>query len=74
VHVMPQQPSTLSDLHVDVDAVLAIGLVKEPADRWQSLKQMREHMALALRGELDAETRQRAADLLARHPWGAVRG
>ncbi len=73
VHVMPQQPSTLAELHPDVDAVLAIALFKEPDDRWQTLDELREAMALALEGKLDPRTRRRAADLLARHPWGAVR-
>ena len=74
VHVMPQSPSALADLHPDVDAVLAIGLVKDPADRFQSAAELRAALAAAMRGELDEQTRQRAATLLARHPWGAVRG
>jgi eukaryotic-like serine/threonine-protein kinase len=73
VHVMPQQPSTLAELHVDVDAVLAIALCKQPDDRWQSVHELRAALARALAGDLDPETRRRAADLLARHPWGAVR-
>lgn len=74
VHVMPQQPSSLAELHADVDAVLAIALCKQPADRWQTVEELRTALARALAGELDARTRRRAADLLARHPWGAVRG
>jgi len=74
VHVMPQPPSALADLHQDVDAVLALGLVKDPADRFQSAAEMREALQAALRGELDARTRERAAAVLERHPWGAVRG
>ena len=74
VHVMPQQPTSLAELHVDVDAVLAIGLCKDPADRWQSVVELREALALAVAGQLDPRTRRRAADVLAKHPWGAVRG
>jgi len=73
VHVMPQKPSTLAELHVDVDAVLAIALVKSPDDRWQSADDLRAALTVALDGNLDPRTRRRAADLLARHPWGAVR-
>lgn len=73
VHVMPQRPSELAELHVDVDAALAIALVKAPEDRWQTAGELREALARALDGALDPRTRRRAADLLARHPWGAVR-
>ena len=73
VHVMPQKPSGLSELHVDVDAALAIGLVKKPDDRWQSVTELRDALRLAHAGELEPATRDRAAELLGRHPWGAVR-
>jgi serine/threonine-protein kinase len=73
VHVMPQQPSTLAELHEDVDAVLALGLVKQPERRWNRVEEMRVALADALRGELDPAVRRRAADVLAEHPWGAVR-
>jgi hypothetical protein len=74
VHVMPQRPSALAELHVDVDAALSIGLVKEPADRWQSVDELTTALRRALAGDLEPRLRRRAADLLARHPWGAVRG
>jgi serine/threonine-protein kinase len=74
VHVMPQQPSTLAGFHSDVDAVLAIGLVKDPADRFESAAELRTALALALRGELDEATRRRGEAVIERHPWGAVRG
>ncbi len=73
VHVMPQRPSALAELHEDVDAVLAIGLVKDPARRWDKIADLRTTLAAALRGELDPEIRRRAEELLADHPWGAVR-
>ncbi|HSD86768.1 MAG TPA: serine/threonine-protein kinase [Kofleriaceae bacterium] len=74
VHVMPQKPSTLAELHVDVDAALAIGLVKDPANRWQTVAELREALTKALAGDLDPRTRRRAADMIGFHPWGAVRG
>ncbi len=74
VHVMPQKPSTLAELHEDVDAALAIGLVKEPADRFDSVQELAEALRRAVTGDLDPRLRRRAIDLLARHPWGAVRG
>jgi serine/threonine-protein kinase len=73
VHVMPQRPSELADLHADVDAVLAIALVKQPDARWQSGRELCEALAQALQGGLSTRARQRAADILAQHDWGAVR-
>ena len=73
VHVMPQKPSSLAELHVDVDSILAIALVKSPEDRWQSAAELRAALALAVTGQLDPRTRRRATDLLGSHPWGAVR-
>ena len=73
VHVMPQKPSTLAELSDDVDAVLAIGLVKDPAKRWSSVRDLRAALATATSGDLDPAVRRRAEDLLADHPWGAVR-
>ena len=75
VHVMPQQPSTLAELHADVDAALAIGLVKEPADRLAVRRRARRRAAPRRSPASSSRAlRRRAADLLARHPWGAVRG
>ena len=70
---MPPVDSRIAEVHVDVDAVLAIALVKTPHDRWDSAALLKTALALAVAGELDPQTRRRAADLLARHPWGAVR-
>ncbi|HEY5944943.1 MAG TPA: serine/threonine-protein kinase [Kofleriaceae bacterium] len=74
VHVMPQQPSTLADLNPDVDSVLAIGLCKEPSDRWQTVAELRVALEVAFAGQLDPRARRRAADVIGKHPWGAVRG
>ena len=75
VHVMPQQPTSLAaELHADVDTALALGLCKEPGERWQTVADLRTALELAMTGQLDPRTRRRAADVLAKHPWGAVRG
>jgi len=73
VHVMPQQPSTLAELHADVDAALAIGLVKDPADRFATVAALRSALVAALAGQLPEADRERAEGILRRHPWGAVR-
>jgi tRNA A-37 threonylcarbamoyl transferase component Bud32 len=74
VHVMPQQPSSLAELNVDVDDVLALGLCKDPSDRWQTVGELRVSLAAAFNGQLDPRARRRAADVISKHPWGAVRG
>jgi serine/threonine-protein kinase len=73
VHVMPQQPTTLAELHADLDLALVLGLCKEPSDRWQTVAELREALALALDGQLSPRARRRATDVLGKHPWGAVR-
>jgi eukaryotic-like serine/threonine-protein kinase len=74
VHVMPQQPSALAELNPDVDDVLALGLCKDPSDRWQTVGELRVSLAAAFAGQLDPRARRRAADVISKHPWGAVRG
>ena len=74
VHVMPQRPSSLAELHEDVDDALALGLAKDPNARWTTVGELRDALAAAIAGELDPRIRRRARDLLAAHPWGAVRG
>jgi serine/threonine-protein kinase len=74
VHVMPQRPSSLAELHEDVDDALALGLAKDPHARWTSVGELRDALAAALAGDLDPRIRRRARDLITAHPWGAVRG
>ena len=74
VHVMPERPSTLAELHEDFDAVLAVGLVKDPSARFTSVAELRTALAAAANGELDDATRGRGAAVIEAHPWGAVRG
>jgi serine/threonine-protein kinase len=69
VHRTPPRPSTVAKLDPDVDAVLAIGLAKDPAERWARVEELRSALADALVGRLDPRIRQRADALLARHPW-----
>ncbi|HSN28327.1 MAG TPA: serine/threonine-protein kinase, partial [Kofleriaceae bacterium] len=72
VHVMPQRPSGLAQLHEDVDCVLALALAKDPAARWATAAELHAALADSLDGNLDPRIRRRATDLLAAHPWGAV--
>jgi serine/threonine-protein kinase len=75
VHVMPLQPSiVVGGVPGDVDAALALALVKDPEKRIGSIAELRGAIAAAFAGELDPALRTRAGDLLAAHPWGATKG
>jgi serine/threonine-protein kinase len=69
VHKMPQAPSTLAELHADVDACLAIALAKDPDDRFTSGAELADALAAAVAGSLAPQLRSRAASLLRRRPW-----
>ncbi len=67
VHVQPRQPSGCSE---DVERVLALGLAKSIEDRFASAGQFAEALSAAQEGRLPADVRDKALELLARHPWG----
>jgi eukaryotic-like serine/threonine-protein kinase len=70
VYRVPTQPSLLSTVPADVDRVLALGLAKHAHDRFASAVELAGWFSLAIRDGLSPEQRQRADDLIARHPWG----
>ena len=71
VYRMPQRPSEIAAaLSPDVDAVLAISMAKRAEDRFASAGELAAALSAAYRGQLDPALRQRAAMLVARHPWG----
>ncbi|HVV83401.1 MAG TPA: serine/threonine-protein kinase [Kofleriaceae bacterium] len=70
VYKMPTRPSLLVDLPADVDRVLAIGMAKQPGDRFAAAPELAAALAAAALGELDAALRERADAVLARHAWG----
>jgi hypothetical protein len=67
---IPTQPSMLVSLSADVDRVLALGLAKNPADRFATATELAIWFAAAVNDGLTHEQRRRADDLLGRHPWG----
>jgi serine/threonine-protein kinase len=69
VHEMPMRPSSVASLPRDVDAVLAIALAKEPADRFDSGAELADALDRAARRRLPAAWRERAQDVLERDPW-----
>ncbi len=70
VYKMPKQPSELVHLHGDVDLVLAIGLAKKPAERFDSGRALADALDAAIQGQLADELRHRAGALLSAHWWG----
>ena len=73
VNVTPARPSAIAELDPDIDCVLAIGLAKDPADRWSRVSELRAALADALASRLDPQLRERAAQLVAAHPWATPR-
>ena len=69
VYSMPIRPSQLAELPEEVDLVLAIGMAKERAGRFESGEELAIALAAAGRGELDAATLCRGRALLAKNPW-----
>ncbi|MBL0219735.1 MAG: serine/threonine protein kinase [Myxococcales bacterium] len=70
VYRIPTQPSILAPLPGDVDRVIAIGLAKDPKDRFQTALELAEWFGLAVESRLSSEQRHRADDLITRQPWG----
>jgi serine/threonine-protein kinase len=69
VHRTPLRPSSLAELHADVDACLAIALAKDPDDRFASGAAFASALESAIAGSLDPALRKRAAALVRRLPW-----
>jgi hypothetical protein len=67
---VPTQPSILAPLPADIDRVLAIGLAKNIADRFDNALQLSQWFSLAMESKLSPEQRERADELIARQPWG----
>jgi tRNA A-37 threonylcarbamoyl transferase component Bud32 len=71
VYRTPARPSMLAQLPADVDRVLAIGLAKDPRDRFAFALELARWFSAAVAQGLDLDQRRRADDLIARHPWGS---
>ena len=67
---IPTQPSMLVTLPADVDRVLALGLAKQPSDRFATASELAAWFSAAVDDGLTHDQRRRADDLLGRHPWG----
>jgi hypothetical protein len=66
----PSRPSSLAPLNAQVDEVLAIGLAKHPADRFDSAIEFAEALETAIDEQLSADVRARFRKLVAsRRVW-----
>jgi eukaryotic-like serine/threonine-protein kinase len=74
VHTSPRRPSDLSPhLPHDVDFVLAIGLAKQPADRFATAGEFVEALETALAGRLASMVRLRGLALVEAGAWAGPR-
>ena len=73
VHVPPPQPRAQARVPEDVELVLAIGMAKDPADRFATAEELAAAFGAAARGQLDATTRERGRRVLAKYPWSTAR-
>jgi serine/threonine-protein kinase len=69
---MPPQPSLVAELPHAVDSVLAVGLAKTAAERFESAGELADALAAALGGHRDDWIDRRAQALLAHMNWGAT--
>jgi serine/threonine-protein kinase len=69
VHGAPRRPSTLANLPEDIDLALAIGLAKNPTDRFTSATELAGALEAALAGTLSESLRARGRVLVAGKAW-----
>jgi serine/threonine-protein kinase len=74
VYRVAMRPSALAELPPDVDRVLALGLAKDPRERFGFALELARWFSSAVAQGLDHDQRRRADDLIARYPWGASLG
>ena len=65
----PLRPTSLADLHGDVDLALAVAMAKQPRDRSEIAGQLTEALRAACDGALSLKLRKRGKRLLSALPW-----
>ena len=70
VYKVPQQPSQVTDVPPQVEAVIAVALAKDPADRFASAGELARALDDASGARLDRAVGDRAARVIAKTPWG----
>jgi len=74
VYRVPTQPSILASVPADIDRVLALGLAKDPRDRFATAVELAAWFAAAVDANLDPDQRRRADEVIAKYPWGTRPG
>jgi len=74
VYRVPMRPSALAELPPDVDRVLAVGLAKDPRDRFGFALELARWFSAAVAQGLDHDQRRRADEVIARYPWASSLG
>lgn len=69
VHTRPRRPSDLADLPPEVDLVLAIGMAKDPRNRFARAGDFAEALAAAFAGQLPAHVIERGRALERGGAW-----
>jgi hypothetical protein len=69
VHTSQRRPSELAALPAEIDLVLAIGLAKVPADRFQTADELVAGLAAAVAQQLPDDLRRRGELLERRGAW-----
>ena len=68
---MPPAPtSVVASLPAAIDRVLAIAMAKDPADRFESARELERALDEASAGDIDPRLRARAEEVIQKHPWG----
>jgi hypothetical protein len=66
---MPPRPSAVAPIPRELDDVLALGMSKDPGDRFPTAKLLHAAMERAARGEVERDLRLKAQAVLKRWPW-----
>lgn len=72
VYGTPPQPSVLASVDPAVDLVLAVGMAKEPGQRFSTGQAFAVALEAAMQGHIDASLRRHAEDVLRVNPWGML--
>lgn len=67
---MPPSPSELAEISEDFDLFFAIGMAKDPSNRFSSAEEMHRAFRAIEKGTVGEELRTRGEALIAQTPWG----
>jgi serine/threonine-protein kinase len=67
----PTCPGDLVQLPIDIELVLAIGLAKDPEERFDRVEDFAGALRAAHEGHLDDDIRSRGWAIIKRNPWGS---